>query len=416
MQGPTPVIVSGAVMRDIPPSLRLVGTVRPAKSATVAAEVAGVIGSFDAYEGQFLQQGAVICRVDPEMARLRLAEAQATFASLEATLAELKAGERPEELRRWEGVVGEAEAGLKKWDFERQRVKDLLARGQSSDKEMHDAEMEYAAATGRAAQARAQLDRAKNGARAEELARAQQNVAAQRAVVERLQRDVRKTEVRAPFDGAVIAQHTEVGEWIDAGGPVCEMVAIETVKIRVDVPEGAVQFARAGAPASVEIEALVESHTTSIARVIPQATPAARTFPVEVDLPNADHKLLPGMFVWVHVPSGPVGQRLMVTKDAIVAHGTNKQIYVVRPGEGGAHMALPLPVTTGLEIVGEVEVQAEGLKPGDSVVSRGNERLSGPTPVIPQPSPAPAEEAGRSAASQPAQASATGGTPADTKP
>lgn len=62
-------------------------------------------------------------------------------------------------------------------------------------------------------------------------------------------------------------------------------------------------------------------------------------------------------------------------------------------------MAIPIPVTTGLELAGEIEIQSADIKPGELVVCRANERLRGPTPVTATPL----------TASQPAQ---TDGSPA----
>lgn len=396
---PTPVTVAPVVERDVPPALKLVGIVRAEKSAVIAAETEGAVAVFDAEEGQFLAPGAVICRLDPAVAELRVAEAQAALKSLQAQLEELENGERPEEIARLEALVAEAAADQQRWNYEQQRVADLFAKGQSNEKEKHDTDMEAAAAGQRLAQARAQLDRAKNGARAEEFARARMAVAAGEAVLRRLQRDLDKTQIRAPFKGVLVAKRTEVGEWVKQGDPAAELVAMETVKVRVDVPESAVRYAQAGQPTTVEIEALGTTRSANISRVIPRADSAAHTFPVEIDLANAEHNLLPGMFVWAYVPAGPAGKRLMVPKDAIVARGTAKTIFVVRAGEGAVPpagagsanpaaappMAIPLPVTTGLEIGNDIEVVAPGLQAGDLVVVRANERLYGPGPVIPTP-------------------------------
>ena len=408
--GPMPVVVAPVTERDVPASIRLVGTIFADKTATVASEVSGLVAEFTAQEGQFLKAGDVICRLDSEVARLRLAEAVADLERRRAELAEYEHGERPEELRRLEAAVSEAEALYEKAKFERDRVAGLYAQQQANPKEKNDADLEFIAAERRLAQARASLEKARTWPRAEQRAQVRYQVAAQEAVTRRFERDVQKSEIRAPFDGFVVSKKVEKGEWIDAGGAVCGMIAVETVKIRTDVPENAISFARAGAPASVEVEALSRSYAAKIARVIPQATAAARTFPVEIDLPNADHTLLPGMFVWAHVPAGPPGQRLMVTKDAIVSRGTSKQLFVIRPGPQGAQMAVPTAVTTGLEVAGEVEVQAEGIRAGDLVVCRANERLFGPTSVIPQPlgaSPTtqPSDRAAPPASNHAAQAS-----------
>jgi multidrug efflux pump subunit AcrA (membrane-fusion protein) len=380
---PTPVVAMPVVRREVPAAIKLVGTVRANREALVAAEIGGVVVSLPAAEGQFLKTGEVLCELDAVRAEYRLAEARARLGSLQAQLEELENGTREELLRQLAAQVEEAQAIYDKWQFERKRVEELFSRNQSSAKEKHDTEMEYLAAKQRLTQYRAAHEIAVNGPRREELARARYDVAAQEAVVRRLQRDLERTKIRAPFDGFVVARRTEVGEWIDEGGPVCEMVALDTVKVRADVPESAVSFSRAGAPATVYFEALDKTYSATISRVIPRAEPAARTFPVEIDLPNPNHTLLAGMFAWTYVPAGPKGQRLMVHKDAIVSRGLSKQVFVVRPGPDDAKLAIPTPVTTGLEIAEEIEIQAPGIQPGDLVVTRANERLFGPTPVIP---------------------------------
>jgi multidrug efflux pump subunit AcrA (membrane-fusion protein) len=381
-----PVEVAAIIERDVPPSLRLVGTINPDRRSVIASEVSGLVAAFTADEGTFVEPGTVICRLNNTVAQLAYDEALATLEALQQQLTQMLNGERKEDLDRWDALVAEAEAMVKKWEYERTRTRELVARGQGADKEAHDAEMEFLAAQSRLAQAKAHLERARNGARAEELARMRAQVAAQQAAMKRAARDLNRTEIRAPFAGAVVAKHTEVGAWVATGAAVCELIALDTVRVRTDVPESVIGFATVGAPATVEVEALGKSLSGTIARVVPQADPTARTFPVEIDLANKDHKLLSGMFVWAQVPAGPTGKRLMVTKDAVVARGLSKTIYVVRPTGENVFTAFPTAVATGLELGGEVEVSAQGLKAGDVVVSRANERLMDfPMPVTPLP-------------------------------
>lgn len=383
--GPPQVAVTPVVERDVPVSIRLVGTVLPARNSIVAAEVPGLIAVFSAEEGQFLHAGDVICQLEQSVPRLRLTEAQATLAALETQLLEWENGERPEVIARLSAAVDEAEAMRDKWQREYEWNQRLYEGGQATSKELFDVEKESIAAVRRLAQAEATLAEAKNGTRPEVIAKARHDVAAQRAVVERLEHDLAKTETRAPFDGFLVAKRTEIGEWIDEGGPVCDMVALDSVKVRADVPENAVRFAHPGESATIDVEALGRTLTAPITRLIPQAKAAARTFPIEIDVPNPDHALLAGMFVWVHAPAGPPGRRPMVPKDAIVADGPNKRVYVIRPGANDQKMALPVSVATGLEVSGAIEIAGSGIQVGDLVVVRANERLYGPTPVIPVP-------------------------------
>ncbi len=395
--GPTPVSVTEIQLRTVPASVRLVGTLGADRSAIVASEIEGIVDVLKIDNGQAVAAGEIICELDRELVELELAEAKARLESLRAELQELENGTRAEELKRSEAAVAEARAMFEKWEFERNRVAELAKQGRSSAKEQHDTEMEFLAAQRRLTQEEARLEMAVNGPRQEEIAAKRFEVAAQEEAVRRLQRNVEKSRIRAPFNGIVVEKRTELGEWLDRGGAVCELVAIDRVRIRVDVPESAIRYARVGEEATYDVEALGETDARPISRVIPKATPSARTFPVEIDVPNENHRLLPGMFAWVNVPCGPSGERLMVSKDAIVARGREKNIFVVRPGPEGT-MAMPVPVVTGIEMGEMIEIQGPGLSAGDQAVSRANERLHGPTPVtvqnVLQPTAAPAASPG----------------------
>lgn len=390
-QGPPPMQVGTCPIteREMAVTSKLVGTVLAERTSTVASEVAGPIAELLVREGDFLRRGDVICRLDSEIATYRLAEAEATLLAKRERLAELVNGTRPEELRRWKAAVAEAQALHDRWEYENRRVQALYDKDAGSPTERHNTEMEFLAAARRLEQTKAIFEEAENGARAEVVAQSRAEVAAQEAIVSRLKRELDRTTVRAPFDGFVTARYAEPGEWIELGGEVVDMVGMETVRIRADVPESFIPFARAGEAASVDVEALSLRLPGQVTRVIPQATAAARTFPLEIDLPNADHRLLPGMFVWAHVPSGPPGKRMMVHKDAVVVRGGTNTVYVIRTDDKGAQTAIPVTVETGIEVVGEVEIRGVGLEGATQAVCRANERLYGPGPVIATPAPLP---------------------------
>lgn len=396
--GPQSVVAAPLVEREIPVTQRMVGSVLPDRSAVVASELGGIVVKLAADAGDFVRRGEPLVELDPLPATLRHAEAAATLLSLQSRLAELRNGERPEMRKRLRDMLEEAKALHQKWLFERERLRQLHSDKLGSVKELHDTEMEAVAAERRVGQAEAALAMAEAGGRAEERARAEADVAAQDAIVRRLARDMEKTVVRAPFDGFVTSKRTEVGEWVAPGGAVSDFIALARVRVRFDVPESAVAAARVGAPVTLEIEALGTTRSTTITRLIPRAADAARTFPVEADLANEDRSVLPGMFVWAHVQIGGAARRLMINKDAVVADGPRKQVFVIRPGpDGQSQMALPVGVQTGVEVGEEIEIRGPGLAAGDRIVLRANERFFGPTPVIvidppaaaPAPSPAP---------------------------
>ncbi len=130
-----------------------------------------------------------------------------------------------------------------------------------------------------------------------------------------------KTSIRAPFSGYITAKRTEVGQWITVGGTCFDLINIETVLIRVNVPESTISYVKPSDPAGIRIDALDIDVTGKVVHIIPRGDPAARTFPVEIEVINKTGRLKAGMFARAKLPAGPEIQPLMVTKRWIGGNG-----------------------------------------------------------------------------------------------
>ncbi len=340
--GPTRVEVSPAIEREVAPTARLVGTVRPRLRTTVAAAVAGIVEKLEIDDGDVVVAGQVLGRLRDATYKYAHAEAAARVAELTAAQA-----------------VSAAE--LRKAEFEHRRTERLHEQGRSTEKERSDALREFQAARSRVAQA--------DGA-----------AAAAKAVAALLAYELARTEIQAPVAGVIVARHTQVGAWLDRGGDVVDMVDLSTVRVRVSVPEAYVSFCAVGAEVLVTVDALRRDFSGRVGRVIPDADKQARTFPVDVDIPNPAGELMPGMFVRASVPCGRRARRVLVPKDAVVLRGDVPMVFVVRTA-GDGQMAEMLPVRIISEMVDYHALEASGLSAGDLVVVRGNEFMPGPGPV-----------------------------------
>ncbi len=367
--GPTQVQVAQVRSLEVSPTVRLVGTVRPRLRTLVAAEVDGLVEQLPIDDGDEVTQGQLLCKLRDTARRLALESAKA----------------RQEELAQ---VVEERQAELDKSSFEERRMTPLWEQGRSTEKEYQDAKADHRAAKGRAMQAEHALE-------------------AQRAAVEALADDLARMEIRAPCIGYVVKRLTEVGSWVDQGGPVVELVDLSSIRVRVDVPESMIDHCTVGQSAAVTVEALDRTYTGTIARTIPDADERARTFPLDVDVVNSGKELRSGMFVRAAIPSGPRGLRLVLPKDAVVVRGSGAMVFVVRETDEGP-AAAPMEVKVVSELAGDfadhVAVEAKRLVAGDRVVVRGNEFMFGPGPVTvlpdrkPEPSASQTEDPSRPAA------------------
>jgi multidrug efflux pump subunit AcrA (membrane-fusion protein) len=380
---PTKVVVVEAEMREAPASITLVGTVEPVRRSRVGSEIAGIVAEIPVRQGDRVSAGGVLCRLDSEVLRYRLAEAKAKLGALSARHEELLAGTRQAELTRLRALFDEASAEYDRWKFEMDRIDKLYEGRDSNDKEYYDTRAEFLTAERRRVAAQANYDLGVEGPRKEVISRAAYEVAEQQAVVDRIESDLRKTTIVAPFDGYVATRDVEVGEWVPAGGRVVEMIDLSSVLVRVNVPETAFPYLSVGLIARVKIDALKRTLEGRIKHIMRQADLSARTFPVEIELDNREGSLAGGMFGRATLTAGETDVVVAVPKDAISEKNGVAHVAVVLPGERGGTVGILMGVTVGADVGDWAAITSDNVHPGMRVITRGNENIEPfPTPVI----------------------------------
>ena len=196
-----------------------------------------------------------------------------------------------------------------------------------------------------------------------ELARAEARLGGLRAQVENLL-------VRAPFSGHIIRTSTEVGEWVGRGGEIAQVIAIDTVRAIVEVPERHVPQLALGDSAAIVVDALGGDPVAGLVSAISaEGYASSRTFPVVVEAANPEGRMLGNMSARVSFRIAQGQASLLVHKDALVSGPQGQVVYLARDGQ-----AISRPVEAGLAHQGYVAVTGE-LAAGDLAVVRGNERL-----------------------------------------
>ena len=178
------------------------------------------------------------------------------------------------------------------------------------------------------------------------------------------------------FSGYVTQEFTEVGQWVQKGGQVVELIDIEVAEINIDMPERYISKVDTGSKVNVSFDALSDLNLEGeITSVVPQADRESRTFPVKISIDNKDGILKSGMVARVSFPIGDPSTVMLVPKDAIVSQNNANFIYVVNEGA-----AQPLPVSTGMAYEDKIQVIGP-VQTGQLVVVKGNERLMPNQPV-----------------------------------
>jgi len=235
--------------------LTLSGTVE-AHEVPLAFQVPGRIATLAADEGDAVAEGDTVAELDPADLAVALARARAQAAADAATLAELVAGTRPQEIKVGEAAVGKAEADLKLAATERDRLRRMVPAEAAAQAQLDQAESTYAVAQAALAQARENLVLLKEGPRKERIARARATRAAADAAAAAATRDLGHARLVSPARGVITVRLAEAGEVVAPGQPVLRLAEIDRPWVRAYVSEADLPRVRLGQPAEVRVDGL----------------------------------------------------------------------------------------------------------------------------------------------------------------
>lgn len=394
-QGPPPIsVVLGTVIeRRVRPEIRVIGTVEPDRQTTVSAEVAGLVAQFDLREGDPVVRGkTVIAQLKTSDREIALREAAAARARAEAEWEKLRRGFRPEEIVQRQAEVRERRALVEQAQKDLERSTDLHADGAISIQQLQRDESTFLTARSQLEKALAALAEAEAGYRTEDVAKAEAEFRQAQATYERIQDELAKTTVRSPLTGFMVKKHVEVGQWVDKGGRVADLVDLATVRIVTLIAERDIGQIKVGDVATITVDTYPgRAFTGRVSHIVPQADLQSRAFPVKIEVDNpSGSPLRGGMLARTTIAVGTARPTLLIPKDAVVRRGDRDLVFLVN-----GQKAVQREVTTGRAFDGYVELLEGGLQSGDAVVVTGNEGLRDGAPVAvaakgPSAQPAPA--------------------------
>jgi RND family efflux transporter MFP subunit len=319
-----PVTVAEAETATIVEIVRVSGTITSPQSAVLSPSVAGLIETVHVDAGDRVDSGDVIVTLDRELENLALARATAEAAQAQSDLDDAR--------RR----LSEAE-----------RVGPTQAIAESEIKTLR-AEVERGIAA---------LDAAN-------------------AAMRQQQAIVRRHSVRAPFAGVISQRIAEVGEWVNPGDGLLELVATDRLRFDFRVPQSRYAQLDRDTPVEIVVDAIPDQGFAGrIQAIVPVKDPGARTFLLRVVAATENApQVTPGMSAQaaLRIDSGHSG--VVVPRDALLRYPDGRKTVWVIEQEGGESVAHERRVETGVEFEGLIEIRS-GLSTGASIVTRGNEIL-----------------------------------------
>ncbi len=225
------------------------------------------------------------------------------------------------------------------------------------------------------AQARDQKAEAQIGVAQAALQAMQQQLGVSQAAFHRYQSLTEYQKITAPFTGVVTMRYGNVGSLIQAGQdsntqamPVVQVSQSDLLRLRTPIPESDVPFIKLNGNVQIKVSSTGQIINGTIVRFTRALDPNTRTMLVEVDVPNPDLKLSPGMYAENTFQLQHEDNALSLPVQAVVRVGTQAYVFAV---DSTNHIERR-DVTLGIESANHIQI-VSGLHEGDTVIASGQD-------------------------------------------
>ncbi len=325
------------------------GTLAAYDQTTVSVKVPGRVRVISVDLGSVVSRGMVIAHVDSEDYRLRVQQAEASLAQARARLGLPPQGTDDRVDPEQTATVRQARAVLDEARFNRERAARLVEQGIIAKAEFDSATATFKVAEGRYQDAY------------EEIRNRQGVLAQRRSELALARQQLKDTAVVAPLDGIVQEKRTSVGEYLAAGAPVVNIVRMDPLRLRAQVPEREANAVRTGQDVRVTIEGDTNVYQGKIMRLSPVIAEQNRVLMVEADVRN-NGSLRPGSFVHAEIVTNDAKMAVTVPNNAIVTFAGIEKVITIQNGK-----AVEKPITTGRRNAEFTEIIA-GINVGEKVI------------------------------------------------
>jgi RND family efflux transporter MFP subunit len=355
-EAPT-VAIARASAEDLNRGVVLTAEFKPFQEIDVMAKVAGYIKKINVDVGDHVRQGQLLATLEiPEMGDdLKRADAATIRARAEVARAR-------DDLQRAQSAHTISHLSFERLSAVMKKKPGLIAQQEIDEAQSKDLVTEAQVASAKSA-----------------LVAAEEQVNVNSADTNKVKTLMEYTRVTAPFDGVITKRYADTGSMIQAGTasqtqamPVVKLSQNSLLRLILPVPESAVPTVHIGQQVEVRVPTLNRSFPGRVARFDDKLQMSTRTMDTEVDVPNSNGILIPGMYAEVNLTLDQRKKALAIPLIAVDMDPNTQtgQVMVVTP----TNHVERRKVTIGLETANLVEVRS-GLNEGDAVVVSGRASL-----------------------------------------
>jgi RND family efflux transporter MFP subunit len=325
------------------------GTLAAFDQTTVSVKVPGRLRTISVDLGSVVRRGQMIAQIEPRDYQLRVQQAEAAMAQARARLGLSPEGNDDRIDPENTSTVRQARAVYDEARFNRDRAARLVEQGVIAKAEFDSANALFKVAEGRYQDAY------------EEVRNRQAVLAQRKSELELARQQLKDTGVVAPLDGIVQQKTASVGEYLAAGAPVVNVVRMDPLRLRAEIPERDSRTVRTGQDVRVTIEGDANVYLGKIMRLSPVIAEQNRVLVVEADVRN-NGSLRPGSFAHAEIVTNDAKMAVTVPNNAIVTFAGIEKVIIVQNGK-----ALERPITTGRRGTEFTEIVA-GINVGEKVI------------------------------------------------
>jgi RND family efflux transporter MFP subunit len=332
-------------------SLTLAGQFEAYQQVDLHAKISGYIRWIKVDIGDRVRQGEVLAALEVPELQDQLQGAQADVRHSQS------------EIERAQSEVVSAQATYAALHTEYTRLAQASQQrpGLIAEQELDDARAKDQQAQAQVGVAKASLDAMR------------QQLGVSQAEGHRVQAMANYEQIVSPFNGVVTMRYADTGSLIQAGTssdtqsePVVQVAESDLLRLRMPVPENDVPYIQQGGEVQIKVNATGRTFTGKIVRFSRALDTATRTMLTEVDVPNADLTLSPGMYAQTTIELEHKNDALTLPTEAVVQNGDQSYVLAL---DATNHVE-KRNVTLGIQTANRVEI-ASGLREGDRVIASG---------------------------------------------
>jgi RND family efflux transporter MFP subunit len=332
-------------------SLTIAGQFQPYQQVDLHAKVSGYIRWIKVDIGDRVRQGEVLATLEVPELQDQLQGAQADVRHSQS------------EITRAQSEVVSAESTYSALHAEYTRLAEASEQkpGLIAEQELDDARAKDQQAAAQIGVAKASLDAM------------QQQLGVSRATSNRFQTLSHYEQIIAPFTGVVTKRYADTGSLIQAGQdsntqtlPVVEVAQSDLLRLRMPVPESDVAYIHIGGDVQVKVSSTGRTFAGKIIRFSRALDTNTRTMLTEIDVPNPDLSLNPGMYAETTIQLQQKNDIVILPAQAVVENGDQAYVLVVN----ATNHVEKRNVTVGIETSNRMEITS-GLQAGENVIASG---------------------------------------------